>query len=117
MRGKLLDIIFNEKKKNRLNSWAGFSFNFAKTYNPGLNFQDTFTFLKSKTAQFFPLPHPLNNVGCQDSNMSQKSCSVYRLQHCLGGGGGGNKFLTSFFRPYYRQFSYLTKTDKNVNCP
>ena len=36
-----------------------------------------------------PPPLPLNNVGCQDSNMSRKSCSVYRLQHCLGKGGGG----------------------------
>ena len=32
-------------------------------------------------------PPPLNNVGCQDSNMSRKSCSAYRLQHCLGGAG------------------------------
>ena len=46
-------------------------------------------FYNQNNAILPPPPSPLNNVGCQDSNMSRKSCSVYRLQHCLGGGGVG----------------------------
>ena len=41
-------------------------------------------------------PPPLNNVESKESKMSQMSCTLYGLQHCVGGGGGGETIQDVF---------------------
>ena len=61
------------------------------SYNPGQNVWETLRFRWRKCNSSWPTP--LKNVGCYKSNTFYISCTLYRPQLCLGGGGGGKILL------------------------
>ena len=63
------------------------------TYNPGQNAWDTLFFLQKKHFTLSSLT-PLNNVGCQESQMCHKYSTVKGLQH--GSGGAGDKSFKGY---------------------